>query len=129
MKQSGLFILLLSSVCIAHAQVATEALQPLSKEDANQLLQGATIEFTSLRGNQLRWKNELDGTMWASSVGSSGSSTTKGSWKINDKGRFCVSIDWPSNLEKWCRSVVREGDTYYLVRRNGERVSKLSVRR
>jgi hypothetical protein len=100
----------------------------LSKEDVRQLLQGLTIAFTSTRGNQLRWRNELDGTMFATSLGPGGKNNTKkGSWKIDDKGRFCVSIDWPSNLEEWCRSIAKEGGSYYLVRQNGERVSELSV--
>jgi hypothetical protein len=129
MKLSGFLLFLLSIASFAQTPVTTEVLHPLSKEDASQLLQGATVEFTSTKGNQLRWKNELDGTMLATSLRSSGKSTTKnGSWKIDDKGRFCVSIDWPSNLEEWCRSIVKDGGSYYLVRQNGERVSELSVK-
>ena len=130
MQRTGLVVLLLSSICLAQAQVAAEAPAPLSKEDVAQLLQGATVDFTSARGNRLNWKNELDGTMLASSLNSKGRGTTKqGSWKIDDKGRFCVSIDWPSNLEEWCRTVVKDGDAYYLTRSNGERISKLAVTR
>ena len=129
MKCTGLFVFLLSSISLAHAQVATDTFAPLSREEAVPLLQGAKVDFTSKRGNQLSWKNDLDGTMWASSVSSNGRTTKQGSWKIDDKGRFCVSIDWPSNLEKWCRYVVKDGDTYYITKANGERISKLTVSR
>jgi hypothetical protein len=129
MKLSGFIAFLLSTASLAQTPVTTDASNPLSKADASQLLQGATVEFTSTRGNQLRWKNEADGTMLASSQRSNGKSTTRqGSWKIDEKGRFCVSIDWPSNLEEWCRSIVKDGDLYYLVRQNGERVSELSIK-
>lgn len=130
MKRTGLLVFLLSPLCIAHAQVAIEVPAPLSQDAVAQLLQGATVDFTSSRGNRLSWKNDLDGTMLASSVSTNGRNTTrKGRWKIDDKGRFCVSIDWPSNLEEWCRYVVRDGDIYYVTRSNGERVSRLSVTR
>ena len=112
----GLLLFLLSTATLAQTPITSEGLHPLPKEDARQLLQGATIAFTSTKGNQLRWKNELDGTMFATSLGPSGKNNTKnGTWKIDDKGRFCVSIDWPSNLEEWCRSIVKEGGSYYLV--------------
>ena len=130
MKRIGLFVFLLSLTWFAHAQVTTEALAPLSREDVAQLLQGATVDFTSARGNRLNWKNDLDGTMLASSVSSKGrGTTTKGSWKIDEKGRFCVSIGWPSNLEEWCRYVVKDSDNYYITRSNGERISKVAVTR
>jgi hypothetical protein len=130
MKRLALVVLLSLPFCLAQAQPAAAPATPLSQDDATQLLRGATVDFTSTRGNKLNWKNELDGTMLASSVGSKGRSTTqKGSWKIDEKGRFCVSIDWPSNLEEWCRYVVKDGDIYYLTRSNGERVSPLTVTR
>lgn len=130
MKHLTLVVLLSLQCCLAQSQVAAEPAMPLSRDDATRLLQGAAVDFTSTRGNKLSWKNEPDGTMLASSVGSKGRSTTqKGTWKIDEKGRFCVSIDWPSNLEEWCRHVVKEGESYYLIRSNGERVSPLSVTR
>lgn len=130
MRFTGLFVVLLSSISFAHAQVATEALAPLSKEEVVPLLQGATVDFISKKGNQLSWKNDLDGTMLASSVSSRGKgTTTKGTWTIDDKGRFCVVIDWPSNLEKWCRYVIKEGGIYYITSSKGERISKLTVTR
>ena len=130
MKRTGPLFVLLSSTCVAYAQVAADALVPLPREDVAQLLQGATVDFSSSKGNRLSWKNDLDGTMLASSVGSKGRGTTKnGTWKIDEKGRFCISIDWPSNLEEWCRYVVKDGDIYYLTRSNGERVSSLAVTR
>ena len=130
MKRTGLLLVLLSSACVVHAQVAADASAPLPHEDVAQLLQGATVDFSSSRGNRLSWKNDPDGTMLASSIGSKGRGTTaKGSWKIDDKGRFCVSIDWPTSLEEWCRYVVKDGDIYYLTRSNGERVSPLAVTR
>jgi hypothetical protein len=100
MKFSGFLLFLFSAASLAQTPAAPDVLPPLSKEASSQLLQGATVEFTSTRGNQLRWKNERDGTMLATSRSSGGKSTTKnGSWKVDDKGRFCVSIEWPSNLE------------------------------
>lgn len=129
MKQTAWFFLLLSSACLVHAQAVTELAERLSAKEASELLPGAAVAFTSARGNSLSWKNDPDGTMMASSVGQGRGTTRKGTWKVDDKGRFCVSIDWPSNLEEWCRYIVKEGDTYYLTRANGERVSKLSVSR
>jgi hypothetical protein len=128
MMRTGLLGFLLSFAGFAHAQATAPA--PLPREEVVQLLQGAKVDFTSTRGNRLNWKNDPDGTMLASSVGANGRGVTKnGTWKIDDKGRFCVSIDWPSNLEEWCRSVVKDGDTYYITRSNGQRVSELKVTR
>lgn len=129
MKRIGLFVFLLSSISLAHAQVPTDAIAPLSKEEVVPLLQGAKVDFTSKRGNQLSWKNELDGTMFASSVGSGRGTTTRGTWKIDDKGRFCVVIDWPSSHEEWCRYVIKDGDNYYITSSKGQRISKLTVTR
>ena len=130
MKRTGLFVFLLSGACLAHAQGTTEAPGRLSGKELTELLAGSAVAFMSIRGNRLSWKNDPDGTMLASSLRPDGKGTTKkGSWKIDDKGRFCVSIDWPSNLEEWCRYVVKEGDLYYLTRANGERISTLSVAR
>jgi hypothetical protein len=130
MKRAGLLVILLLSIVLAHAQEATDLLARLSKEDVSKLLRGATVDFTSARGNHLSWRNDLDGTMLANSTSPGGKGTSqKGSWKIDGEGRYCISIDWPSNIEKWCRYVIKDGDIYYLTRANGERISNLLVTR
>jgi hypothetical protein len=129
MNRAALFILLLSSALCAHSQAPVEVLSPLAAGDVTHLLQGASVEFSSARGNRLSWRNDPDGTMMASSAGPSGRTTRKGNWKIDDKGRFCVFIAWPTSNEEWCRYVVKEGDLYYITRANGERISRLLVAR
>jgi hypothetical protein len=130
MKHAGLLVIFLSSIVLAHAQDAIEPSARLSKEDVSTLLRGATVDFTSARGNHLNWRNDLDGTMLANFTSPGGKGTSqKGTWKIDEEGRYCISIDWSSNLEKWCRYVIKDGDIYYLTRANGQRISNLMVTR
>ena len=128
MKNEVLFIIL-ASISTAYAQ-ALELRTPLSKNAAIQLLEGASVELTSTRGNRLSWKNDVSGSMVAHAATPNGRvSAAEGTWKINDKGQFCVSINWRSNLEEWCRFVVKEDDGYYLTRSGGEKVTKVDIGR
>ena len=37
-----------------------------------------------------------------------------GTWKIDDKGTYCVQIKWrPMGSEDWCRYIFKSGDKYY----------------
>jgi hypothetical protein len=33
---------------------------------------------------------------------------------VNEDGKYCIHIDWPHVDEKWCASILKAGDSYYL---------------
>jgi len=114
---------------LSFAQIPlAESSTKLSKEALQQVMPGAQLRFTSLRGNNLSWTNDPAGTMTANSSSPSGrNSVAPGKWHISNDGRFCVRVDWGSSLEEWCRFVIKESDGYYLTQSNGKKVSRLDI--
>jgi Protein of unknown function (DUF995) len=91
----------------------------LSAEDLQQLLPGAKVMSRVADGSIRRWENKPDGTLVASSdsSGSLGGKayrvTGSGTWRIDDRGRFCVSIKWNIRNEDVCRFIFKADGKYY----------------
>jgi len=96
-------------------------------DDLRKLAAGAAVTDQASTGSTRKWENAADGTLSATTNNAGGSSATaggrarslqgKGTWKVDDKGRYCVTIAWPTAEEKWCAFIFRVGDKTY--RSNG----------
>jgi hypothetical protein len=92
----------------------------LTAEDVAQLLPGAKVVSRTNTGSTRSWENKADGTLVASSdnrgnPGYHGAATASGTWRLSDKGAYCVTIAWQRVEEKWCRFIFKTGDKYYGV--------------
>lgn len=112
-------------VMLAANAVAQDAGTRMSREDLLAFLPGTKVSHVSpSTGSQRAWTNEPDGHFVASSdtKGYMGNAlgtqhaTARGTWSVNDQGKYCVEIDWPKvNAEKWCSSILKTADGgYYL---------------
>lgn len=90
----------------------------LSREELQTLLPGSKLIHVSAAGYTRRWENAIDGRFVATGEGtrifaSARFVSGRGQWHIGDGGTYCVSIDWPGQVEQWCRYVFKSGDKYY----------------
>lgn len=111
---------------VANAQVVTlaeaktkNAVQ-LSVDELKQLMPGAKVVSRTNAGSTRTWENNANGTFVASSdsKGTSGGrarpSSGNGTWRVGDKGTYCVTIQWSGmTAEEWCRYIFKAGDRYY----------------
>jgi hypothetical protein len=93
----------------------------LSSGDLNQLLPNAKV-VSYLDSSTRRWKHEPDGTFMAySDARRSGKmmstqAAAHGTWRIDENGAYCVTIDWPKKTEKWCKQIYKVNGKYYGVK-------------
>lgn len=93
----------------------------LSAEDLRQLVPGAKV-MSRYRDSTRHWTNEADGKFIASTtarahdIGRTRSTTAPGTWHVGDNGTYCVTIEWKTLTENWCRYIFKVGDKYYGVR-------------
>lgn len=127
MRCTILFVASMMMCAFASGQVQTladakanNAVQ-LSAGDLKQLLPGSKVLSHAPTGSTRQWENNASGNFVASTDGRSniGSSnrtiptTGMGTWKIDDKGMYCVAIKWNMVSEDWCRYIFKAGDKYY----------------
>ncbi|MCM8594996.1 hypothetical protein [Accumulibacter sp.] len=90
--------------------------QQLSLDELRALLPGAKVFSFTRAGSTRSWSNDPDGAFVASSD-SRGKmqrpSRGHGTWHIGDNATYCVTIEWSSTTEQWCRYLFRLGDRYY----------------
>jgi len=113
----------LSSLAIAQgvslADVKARNGVQLSAEDLQKLMPSAKVVSYTNAGSTRRWENNPNGTFVASSdskgssSGRSRPSSGNGTWRIDDKGTYCATIQWPATPEEWCRYIFKVGDKYY----------------
>jgi hypothetical protein len=123
MRRTILFVVALTGCSFAWGQALTlvdvkaKSAVQLSADDAKQLLSGATVVNQIPSGSTRRWQNSASGDLAASSDGRGNAPprvfSGSGTWKIDDKGAYCVHIKWPMQVEEWCRYVFKAGDKYY----------------
>ena len=127
----GAFIVAIATACLcgpAAAQLVptddVKAKNPvqLDKAALETLVPGTTSESVGRNGHQRKWENMTGGRLRGSSRGAHtriGGWVGEGKWRIQDDGKLCVEIGWTgpqhSSEEKWCASVVKAGDDYYVM--------------
>lgn len=110
-----------SSQVLTLADVKAKSAVQLSAAELTQLLPGAKVVNHALSGATRNWQNSVNGDLTASTDGRSNSTSKpapgsgSGTWKIDDKGMYCVQIkwNWMGRSEDWCRYVFKAGDKYY----------------
>lgn len=103
------------------ADAKTKGAVQLSADDLKQLLPGAKVVTKTPTGSTRSWENSPGGNFVASTDGRGSAyssnrtlpSTGHGAWRIDDKGAYCVAIQWGSVSEDWCRYIFKAGDKYY----------------
>jgi len=107
------------AVTLADASAGNATL--LSVIDLKKLMPGARVVSHTDEGATRVWENKANGTLVASTDSWDASafgrdvltSAAHGTWGIGEEGRYCVSIQWSSSPENWCRYIFRLGDKYY----------------
>jgi len=109
-----------SSQAVTLADVKAKNAVQLSADDLKQLMPGAKVVNQTIGGGTNRWENSPSGDVAASTDGRGGGGkptpgSGSGTWKIDDKGMYCVNIrwSWRGRIEDWCRYVFKAGDKYY----------------
>jgi len=97
----------------------------LSSDEIRSIIQpGVSIStFWVPTGASRQWTNDASGKFTAYRRGGSGNTRSNGAgeWSFNDKGEYCVSIDWktmrnvPDFTEKWCRALYRRDSNLYFA--------------
>ena len=94
----------------------------MTRAELQSFLPGTNVTHTNKGGSLRRWTNEADGTLVAStqqqgkygSAYGTSSVSAPGTWIVDEKGKYCIQIDWKREEEKWCSSILKAGDSYYL---------------
>ena len=102
------------------ADVKTKNAVQLSTDDLKQLMPSAKVVSRTNTGSTRNWENTANGTLVASSdgkgftQGSTRPGSGNGTWRVADKGTYCVTIQWSVRTsEEWCRYIFKDGDKYY----------------
>jgi len=100
---------------------ADEAGTKITGEELRSLANGANVTHVNRFGSLRRWTNEPDGTLlaWSSNQKHGSAMSTPrsghGRWSIDDKGKYCIEIDWKRDDEKWCAFIVKAADSSYYL--------------
>lgn len=90
----------------------------LSVEELQQLMPRAKVTSRTEGGSTRYWTNEPDREFVASSDNGATthrSSQAHGTWHIGDNGTYCVTLEWRTTSENWCRYLFKVGEKYYGV--------------
>jgi hypothetical protein len=93
----------------------------LTADELKQLMPGAKV-MSRYRESTRQWTNEPDGKFVASTtarahdIGRTRAATAPGTWHVGDNGTYCVTVEWKTINENWCRYIFKVGDKYYGVR-------------
>jgi len=103
-------------VTLADAK-AKNAVQ-LSADELKQLMPGAKVVSHTNAGSARTWENNANGALLASSDNRGGTGRARpvagnGTWRVEDKGTYCVTLQWNMANEEWCRYIFKAGDKYY----------------
>ena len=90
----------------------------LTVEELRQLMPGAKVVNRTEGGSTRYWTNEPDGKFVASSDNGATTrrpSNAQGTWHVGDNGTYCVTLEWRTASENWCRYLFKVGEKYYGV--------------
>lgn len=110
----------------AYAQVGTLAdlqsrgARSLPKDEVEKLVFGAKVSIGYPSGAERHWTHGPRGSFIASMQPAPNDTKSraihgKGTAKVDESGAYCVRIEWPRNVESWCRRVYTLHGSYYAV--------------
>lgn len=115
---SAIFLL----ACAALPAIADDAPVTMSRDELLAFIPGTEVSHVNRFGSQRRWTNGEDGKFVASTdnkkYGSALGSynvSAPGTWRINDEGRYCVTIEWKREAENWCSHIVKGPDGQFYL--------------
>lgn len=115
-------VIALIAIGVTSSALAQEGAARMSREELLSFLPGTKVTHMSETGSSRTWTNEPDGKFVISSdnkkygsVMGTQSATARGTWMVNDTGRYCVDTDWKRVNEKWCAYILKGPDgAFYL---------------
>jgi hypothetical protein len=116
-------LLVAAIACVAATSAfAQEDARKMTREELLSFLPGTKVTHTASSGSLHRWNNEPDGTLvantdnkkYGNALGTQ-SAASRGTWKVNDEGKYCIQIDWRRELEKWCAQILKSPDGIYYL--------------
>ncbi len=93
---------------------------PLSKGEAERLMTGSRVPFTSSRGNPGLWYFMKDGRFRGEIDSMSGLLSDNGRWWVEPNGLICRQYEYWQAGRKQCVFLVREGGGYRTLEPDGE---------
>lgn len=106
---------------VSAAAIADEGAIKMNRDELLAFLPETKVTHVSKAGSTRIWSNAREGTLLASSdnkkhgsVMGTGAASSTGTWMVNDEGKYCVHIEWKRESEKWCASILKAADGYYL---------------
>lgn len=107
----------------------------LPKDELASFLPGTKAVYVIKGGSTHIWTNEPEGKFVATtdaktinSTGMGGGYTARGTWRVSDDGKYCVSIDWSRYSENWCYFVYRTpGGGYFMTETDDSAAKKRKI--
>ena len=98
----------------------------LSRSEVERLVHRAHITSPT-NGTVRTWTNDPAGFIASSSTGGARPVKGKGRSRVTEDGAYCVDIEWPRNVESWCRRIYVVADhRYYGLATEPDETSALS---
>ncbi|MDQ8022272.1 MAG: hypothetical protein REI94_10565 [Moraxellaceae bacterium] len=100
------------------AELRAAGATALNSGQVRQLLPKAEVVSMAETGMERRWVNLDDGSFVARAsnprLPKAPAQSGAGTWSIDDRGAYCVNIDWFTRKEAWCQFVFSLGDRHYI---------------
>ena len=100
------------------AELLDKQAKRLEKSEVEQLVPGANVYNKGIQTERW-WTNSPEGKIRAArqagSFSNNRASIGEGSWRVNERGQYCVDLLWgrAQTQEKWCRYLFKVGDVLY----------------
>ncbi|MEC5398523.1 hypothetical protein [Uliginosibacterium sp. H1] len=99
------------------AELRAAGATALNSEQVRQLLPKTEVVSMADTGMERHWTNLEDGSFVARAsnprLPKAPVQNGAGTWRIDDRGAYCVNIDWFTRKEAWCQFVFSLGDRHY----------------
>jgi len=102
--------------------LAKEGPVKMTKKELLAFLPGTSSKYVTKAGSLQRWKNEPNGKFIASTdnkkygtILGAQNVTAPGTWRVNDEGKYCITIGFRQDPVDWCAFVFRNADGEYFL--------------
>jgi len=109
------------------ADIQKQGAVKLTAQQLRAAAEGASASYRAENRWLLQWKNEAGGKLQASATPPAGAGPEtrgqygKGTWRIEDDGKYCLQVSHPKEPQTWCRFIYKAGNkTYSTVETDGK---------